>query len=197
MSPRGKRVSPFRILLRVVLLLLLVYGVVLGVSANKIYGTYQHAMEEYDAYEKAMDEIDIEAAMASVHSMATDIAIMENESNMWQWELASHVPVLGEDVSCAQQLISIADRLANKALLPTLEAAEDALGDLSKVGEVVDALMHARTVVKTCNDYVNKLPTSHFDGLNEVTSKVKEIINTVNETFDNLSIVLDVANILT
>lgn len=199
MSPRGKRVTPLRALFRLLLLVLVIYGVVLGLSANKIYGKFEHIQEEYASYEKAIDKFDLDAAMVSVRSMADDIAIMEDEANSWQWNLASHVPVWGEDVVCVQRLLGIADSLANDALLPTLAKVEAATEDpsLSRVGEVVDALTHARSVVNMCYEEANALPTSHFEGLNEVVDKTKEIIQTVNETFEKFSLLLDVANVFT
>lgn len=181
-------------LFRLVFALLLVYAAVLGISAYRINGWANQTLDSYETFETTFKTGDYEKASAAVGDVARFVDQISQEAHAWYWHLATNVPYFGEDVNCAQMLSKIASDLSNDALLPVLDSAASSQKDLSKIGEFVKALTEARDVISTCRKDFEALPPSHFDKLNSLASELQQAVVNADDTLNQLSIVLDIAN---
>lgn len=178
-----------------------------GTSLSRIQENVDKAVQTYQEYEARVEENDIAGAVSKVHTIADYVAEIEEEFNGWQWDVAAGVPVLGEDVRCGKGLAQITDELINEALIPTLTEAEDLVGGVSssdftsieaitslwtEKSEQLKALANdiskARSSVSDCRKRIDELPKSHFAGLNDLVSGVKNAIVEVDTLFDKFDL---------
>ncbi len=197
-------------LLSLVLVVLLVELGFCGWSGFQIKNKSEALNASFSSYEAQLENEDYEGALSSLRQAAASAQEINQELSGWQWQVAAKVPVLGDDVSCAQQAAGIGDALAAQALLPVLQEAEnlfseatssDLLGAIAEKVEQTDSLMNAitsaRTVVSSCREKVQTLPTSHFDELNKAVAELRQVITQADDNFNELSDAIDVANSVT
>ncbi len=194
MSRRGRR-SFLGSLFRLLLLVIVAYGVLLGISAYRISGWATQANTSAQALEKALDDADFDTCKSSVDDLAASVSQISKEAHAWYWTLVQRVPVVDADILCAQELASIADHLVNDALVPVLSKVDASLSDLSQLPGVIQALTDARLVVATCRSEADEIPLSHFEQLNKLSSSLKEAVTKADEMFDKIALGLDVANL--
>lgn len=196
-------------LFRIVLVLLLVLLVFLGWSAYRMYGAYKDANAAYQTCEKCMENYDYTGALSAVQTIGNDIATIEAEIHGWQWELMRNVPVIGEDVSCVQQMSDIADALANDALLPVLAQAQVLFGDTSQsefsaivseragqIEELTNRITVSRGVVANCKAKADALPQAHIVQINELANNLRQAVAEVNQTLEDFAPALDVLDVV-
>lgn len=181
-------------LFRLVFALLVVYAAVLGISAYRINGWANQTLNSYETFEATFNSGDYEKASAAIDDVARSVDQISQEAHAWYWHLATNVPYFGEDVNCAQMLSGIASDLSNNALAPVLDSAASSIEDLSKIGEFVKALAGARDVVSSCRKDFEALPPSHFEELNNLAGKLQQAVVNADDTLNQLSVVLDIAN---
>ncbi len=198
---KGKS-RPLVIVLGIILVLVVLFAGCLGLSAARISGLVEQANGQYQAYESCANKGDLAGAKTQVFALAETLDTIEAETSAWQWQAASGLPVLGEDVRCAQGLANIADDLANEALVPVLTELDDIFGGFSdggvldlnawgdlfltkgkKIGELFDDIADAREIVRQCRNEADALPTSHFDQVNEAADNVREAMVNLDEFF--------------
>lgn len=133
---RGKPNIALRIL-AVVGIVVVAYAIILCISASHLLGTVESLSAKATTCQQQMDEGNITEAVTSLRNMAKDCESLKSEADMPQWQIASVLPVIGDDVRCARGLATIGDSLSNDALIPVLKEADD-LGILDQ--ENIDAL---------------------------------------------------------
>ncbi len=186
-----------------------------GTSLSRIQGNVDKAVQTYQEYEARVEENDIAGAVSKVHTLADYVAEIEEELDGWQWDVAAGMPVLGEDVRCGRGLAQITDELVNEALIPTLTQAEDLVSGVSssdftsidaitslwaQKSEQLKALANdiadARSRVSDCRKRIDELPKSHFAGLNDLVSGVKDAIVEVDNLFDKFDLGKQFSNLV-
>ncbi|MDO4797941.1 MAG: hypothetical protein Q4A01_07975 [Coriobacteriales bacterium] len=194
----GRRRSVLGILVRMLLVVLVAYGVLLFVSGMHVRGEADKATAAYNKYEQCIGEGDFAGAIAAVKQIASSLDEINRESDQWWWEYAEHLPVLGQDVDCMRGLVDVSNALANDALMPVLTQAEflTTEGDggffselANKAGGVMEMgviIGDARAVVAQCRTQVDELPVSHFKEVNDMVAQVREAVVSVDDTFDAL-----------
>ncbi len=205
----GRRRSVLGILVRVLLLALVAYLVLLVVSGLRLRDEVNKTTAAYQTYEQCVNDADFAGAVVAVKQIAASVDTINAESDQWWWQLAEHVPVLGQDVDCVRDLVDISDALANDALMPVLTKAEGLMtegeGDfLSNLGNKADGMVelgmlvaNARGVVSRCRQQADALPASHFDEVNKLTQQVREAVASVDNLFGALdSASSDVMNLV-
>ena len=118
-------------------IVVVVYAIILGISAARLLGTVESLSTKAEACQTQMSEGNVADAITSLRNIAKDCESVKSEVDMPQWQIASVLPVLGDDVRCVRGLATIGDSLANDALIPVLKEADD-LGILDQ--SKIDAL---------------------------------------------------------
>ena len=192
------RTSPFRIILRLLLILLVVagiYGFMLYQSISKLRDTVASADAAYQECVTQVENGQYQDALVSIRTVANDVGNINDELQGWQWNVASVLPVINQDVDCARKSANVANTLTNNAVMPVIEEAGELLGDgsstsletipdtLAKLPKLYETVKSARTVVASCKTEADALPTSHFDELNQMTDKVKQAATSTEEAF--------------
>lgn len=203
MRRRGRRSIIWKIL-GLLLVVILAYAAVLAVSMADLKNDTDAATDTYMQLETSLKTLDIEQSIACVHDLADRIDTIENKMNGWQWQVASHIPVLSDDVRCLRGIAHICDALANDALMPVLTEGETIVDNISSIGDndkldiikakaIFDEFVHlsddiavARDVVSNCQQEAEALPTSHFAELNDLADQIRLITTQIDETFDTL-----------
>lgn len=184
-----------------------------GTSLHRIQGNVDKAVQTYEEYEACVKDNDISGAVSKVHTISGYVAEIEDEFSGWQWDLAANLPILGEDVKCGKGLAQITDELTNEALIPALTHAEDLVGDVSasdftsidsltslwtekseQLTTLANDISSARSSVSDCRERIDKLPKSHFEGLNDLVSGVKDAIVEVDEFFGKFDLGKQLSN---
>ncbi|MDO4536650.1 MAG: hypothetical protein Q4B54_00665 [Coriobacteriales bacterium] len=194
-------------LFTLIIVALLVEAGFVGWSAWQIKGKGEAMREAYSSYEAQVDNGNYEGALASMRTVASSVQGINQELKGWQWQLAGMVPVLGEDVTCAQKASQISDNLVSQALLPVIQKVENLFGEAStedllsvlstkmdQAGELVSAIEQARTVVESCRSQALALPTTHFPELNQAIAQLQQVLVEANKNFDEFSGLIDLAS---
>ena len=209
MSGRGKRPIVAKII-AAVLLVIVVFAVIFGVSAYDLANDAKMASDSYAKFEKCADEADFEGAISAIHDLSARLDVMGDKVEGAQWQIASALPFVSDDVKCVRGLVNIGDSLANDALMPVLTRAEGlfkkiessnidftsstALDDTMKlvgtlgdeVNKLPNDIPHAREVVKTCETQAASLPNSHFEDLNNLKARLRDATKQANEVFETV-----------
>lgn len=179
--------------LALLLLALVAYGVVILLSIQQIRTDAHEALECFHTYEACMEQGDFTAAVDALDAVAENVGQIDAEANSWKWELAMATPILGEDVRAARSASSVANSLANEAILPVVDQGGEAFAAFSNVdftnlealGELIEqegsrlatlkqTVKDSHEAAKTCVEDVNAIPQTHFKELNELVDDLKE-----------------------
>ena len=184
---RGRKRSPLRALAVLLLMAVVAMCVLYGVSAHNLNEEFKEAESAYAEFEEQMDDLSYHEALDAVRRLSTAAEHIEYELHAWQWEMASRMPVLGQDVRTCQEAAEIANDLANEALYPVAAVAESLLGDsegqdivsvlqekAGQVSELAEAVSHGRSVIEDCERRAQELPSTHFEKLDEKLAKVRK-----------------------
>lgn len=203
MSRRGRR-SIVRRLFGLVFVVVLAYAAILAVSMADLKNDTDAMTKTYEQLEASLQAGEFEDSIAQIRNLGDSIDAVEKKLNGWQWQVASNLPVISDDVRCLRQIAGICDSLANDALLPVISRAELILGDVSSLGSggaqntadlaaignefslLSKEIAQAREIVDVCQRDAEALPTSHFNELNNLAAKIREVTTQADEAFDAL-----------
>ncbi len=122
-------------------------------------------------------------------AVSTDVADMHNRLEGIPWQLASIVPVVGQDVQSVRTLMSEADRLCQYALIPACDSlAEAKLSNLVSDGAInvdlleslVSTLQNISPVIEQSAETIEALPVAHIGKVGEIITKVQDAVHMVN-----------------
>ena len=201
-----KRRSIFGGILRLVIMVVVAYVVVLGVSAFGIYRSYQTAAPAFDSLEDAINRNDYPSAKQHAEVASTAIKEINEGLKGMQWDIARNIPVIGEDVRIGTEAASVAEELVTEAILPVLEGASgltsniaelDLVGTLTAAPGAVSALQSMRETLNDCGARADALPVSHFPFINGVSDKLREVTTETSQKLDAIDGLLGVADVVT
>lgn len=194
---RGRTVA---IVIVCVLLALAAAGGLLGFT---LYGSAQRVMDDArlvvdtgKGMTKKLKSGDSAALAADARTIADAASRMSAEMDGPAWTIASVLPVVGDDVRAARQLVGVLDDVSSGAIVPVtsdLEAAN--AGKLVQDGAVnVDALSTLATSVseatpvieQACAD-VEAIGPTHIGQLTELVDTAKSACATVDSGLDTFN----------
>lgn len=159
------------------------YGFALYNSVKTVKADAATAMAQVSTLKKSIKDGDGEALKSSVTVVANSTDAIYREVTSPLWNVATFIPVVGEDVKSAQTLVSAAKNLVNNALEPlSNEIAGVSLSSLVSDGainaELISSLcssgLEVLPVVEDSVNQINSLPDAHISQVAAIINKVKE-----------------------
>lgn len=189
------------VIVAVLLATIIGFGCWLGVSFKRAGDYFAQARDEYAQVDSCIEDVDYRNAVIHAREAATYASKGSAELQGVQWDIAAKIPVLGSDVATMRSIGTISGTLSDKAVLPTLDAIDELMGDgsssggtfdLSMVSEKIDqvvelaaTLQEADKVVDECSAQANSLPTSRIGAVNSWADSLKGAITSINSMLDN------------
>ena len=185
-------------ILGLLLVAIVAYGAVLVVSVVRMKGEVDKATAAYQTCQDCIQRQDYLAAIDAVEDVADSIDVLEREASMWYWEFAERIPVLGQDVDLARDLVVVMDKLANDALMPVLDKVKSVgigkdenvlsmiLGNADAIVAIGPAISRADQTLDECRVITDSMGTSHFEDLNNIATEVRDAVTQADDTFDNI-----------
>ena len=180
----GKKVAMVvAIVVAVILVAVGAYGFALYNSVKTVKADAATAMAQVSTLKKSIKDGDGEALKSSVTVVANSTDAIYREVTSPLWNVATFIPVVGEDVKSAQTLVSAAKNLVNNALEPlSNEIAGVSLSSLVSDGainaELISSLcssgLEVLPVVEDSVNQINSLPDAHISQVATIINKVKE-----------------------
>lgn len=203
---RSHDVRPGRVIaffLVIIALLLVALGVSLKTSADRAKSITDRITADYATLQSQLASADSSGARTTVQSIATECADLKVEVSGIQWEIASKVPVYGEDVEKVRALASVAQKLSGDAAVPVVNAyctlIDDGIVtadgfDQSKlttfVGDVSNLLVtmqESKTTVDECASTLDGLGTAHDAQLNGAISTTRSDVDDLASALDSIN----------
>lgn len=188
------------IVLAVILAAVGTAGALLYRSAMTVRERASSVMAQASVLAEALESGDADSLATAVSSMVANVEAINEEVNGPLWNLATLVPVVGEDISSVQTLGSTAYTLVNEALVPVAESLSGvSLSSLLQDGEInvelvstlSDTVSDAAPVIQSCVETVTSLPEAHISQLSELLEEVQEPLTELQEMVDLAEPVLE------
>lgn len=201
-SHRGRTVGiAVAVVLAAVLVAVGTAGVMLYRSAMSVRDRASTIMAQASTLTDALQSGDNEGLSSSVGVIVENTNAINNEVNSTLWDLATYIPVVGEDIRSVQTLGTAAHSLVNGALVPiTNNISGMSLSDLLQDGAVniemvrtlSSSVSDALPVIQGSIDTITALPEAHIPQLRDILSRVQEPLQQVKGALDQVEPVLDV-----
>ncbi|WP_307738560.1 DUF4012 domain-containing protein [uncultured Parolsenella sp.] len=196
----GKRVHRHRGLKRFLIAffaILVVLGGVGGFCGYRMYrdvksvqADAQKVLGVSDALKQAVKDGDGTKVASAMNDAAAAASRMKVTTHTTLWNVASHIPVYGEDVKTVQSLTTTVDTLASEGLVPLGKGLsqvnfEDLIGDdgsidVATMQTAVDALQTSAPSIHQANQELQALPKAHIGKLNDVLTKAQDKFSSVD-----------------
>lgn len=205
-GPRGRHTGrTVAIVVGVVLAVILVAGGTAGFllyrSAMSVKAQASEIMGQTSTLTDSLKNGDADALSSSVDTIVEKTASIDAEVHTPLWNLATLVPVVGEDIRSAQTLGDAASDLVNEALVPVTKSISGMkLSDLLQDGTVNVGLVQALStslsdaspVIKSSADTIAGLPEAHIPQLADILTKIQEPLSKAQGAIDKMQPILDV-----
>ena len=184
MNPRTRRLlSIVGILFAVVIIVGGIGGLVLFQSAKRVQGMAENVRLQASTLKDSFFQGNEESLRSTAAIIDTDIADMQKEISSPIWSIAEGLPFLRTDISNVKTIVTCADDLSDRALMPLV----DGLGgirfaDLMQGGrintEIVkrmrEAVVSAAPVIVEDAGTMANLPTGSVGQVNDVIDKLRD-----------------------
>lgn len=201
----GRRARTVGIVIAVILVALLVAGGTMGVmlyqSAMGVRDNASHILSQANVLKEGLENGDEEALTSSMGVIVEKTNEVNAEVHSSLWNVATLIPVVGEDIRSVQTLGSSAHSLVNDALVPIVsnlsgfslsEIFQDGVVNVSLIETLSNALSSAMPVIQNAASEISALPEAHIPQLRDVLSRVQEPIGEVQGLLDGVQPILDV-----
>ena len=152
-------------------------------DAKDMMALSQTMMDEAKSLKDDLKEGNGESLKATAGTITSQISTLKEKVNGPAWTVASFIPVYGQDVTLARNLLDQADNLANNALVPACdslanfklsELMQDGAINIDLLNSVISTMQTVEPVISQSADEINKLPEAHIGKVNELVAKVKD-----------------------
>jgi type II secretory pathway pseudopilin PulG len=137
------------------------------------------------------------SALATYTPILTDdVDSLQTELNNSFWSFASKLPVIGEDVSAAQDLVDVADQLVSDVLTPVSSTVSTyALQDIYTNGTFngpavqayCDLIQQITPAVREASDALGSIYAPHVSQVNEAVEKISPTLESASSTLEQIS----------
>ena len=196
----GKRVHRHRGLKRffaALFAVLVILGAVGGFCGYKLYqdvkavqSDAQKVLAVSDQLKQAVKDGDGSKVASSMEEVAVASSRMKATTHGTLWNLATHIPVYGEDVRTVQSLTTTLDALATNGLVPLGKGlsqvnlksliGDDGSIDVATMQSAVEALQASAPAIHQANQEIQALPKAHVGKLDDVLTKAKDQFSSID-----------------
>lgn len=171
-------------------------GYKLYTSAKQVHTQGTWMLTQIDPMKEALETGDPERLISISQELTQTAAWINAETHTTFWNLASFLPVFGEDIRTVQTLGGLAESLTRDALTPISESVAGLkLDDLVQDGQVDVALLQriaapvseALPLIRDAAATIEALPDAHIQ-------KVQNILDKVRNPLDEYGSLLDFAD---
>ena len=204
-TPR-KRVNGKKIAL-VVLIVVLVLGVAGSALGLSLYGDAKSIMADSSTLisdAKSMkDDIknfDTDSLNTKAITLAAKTKKMKEKTSGLNWQIASFVPIIGDDIRAARGLVSEADNLMQNAMVPAAAKLADLKPDkllvdgainVQSLQDILSTLKSVTPTIRKSTEAIDALPTPHIGKLKDAVNKVKDPLDSASPYLDEIDIMAD------
>lgn len=171
----------------IVLVVFIVFGAALGLSALKVKDQAPELMNTATALKNDLQSENSQAFVSDATKLNDQITALKDEVNGPLWTIGQFIPVLGEDINAGQKLINVANNLSQEVLMPlsstlstypldTIYADGNLNGDA--LNQLCDQLADASPVIIESAQTVDSIGTVHIDQINQLTDKLRGPLDT-------------------
>ena len=145
--------------------------------------------EQAHALVDAVKEADGDTLRNTAAGIATEVNDIHNKLEGTPWQIASFIPILGQDVRSVRTVVDQADNLCQYALIPVCDDLGNIkLSNLLENGAInvdlftslVNTLSQVAPVVQQSADIIEELPDPNLSQLAEPMKKVRDLVGTAN-----------------
>lgn len=183
--------------------ILIILVLVLAAGGACAYTMYKSVVQVKDDAKQVMDvgkglvsqvkDGNTEGLANSATTIAQLTSEMKVETSSTMWDLATKIPVYGNDVAEARQLIDIVDTLASEAMVPACQQLDgvtlnsllvDGGVDVATLQTLLDTLTTVSTPIREAEASINNLGTCKIEKLNNYITQAKEAFSGVDTALD-------------
>lgn len=195
-QPSHKKNDKGKVIAGVIAAVVAVIVVVGGICGFSMYSDYKNITakvptltEQASTLKDSVMAGDGEAVRTTAASISSEVSGMNDTLNGLPWQLASLMPVVGQDVQSARTLVSEADRLCQYALIPACDSLADVkLSNLVSDGAInvdlleslVATLQNVSPVIQQSAETIEALPEARIDKVGELITKVQDLVRTAD-----------------
>lgn len=153
-------------------------------------------MEEAGTLKDSVMAGDGETVRNTAADIASKVTDMHNRLGGIPWQIASFVPVLGQDVRSVRTVVDQADNLCQYALIPACDdlgniklsnLLEDGVINVDLFTSLANTLSQVAPVVQQSAETIEDLPEPVIDRLREPIQKAKDLMGTADEAVTKLN----------
>lgn len=166
-------------------------GALLYRDAMDVLGQSKSVMAQASTVGDALKSGDGNSLVQTASQMASEVSDMRSKVDGPLWNVASALPVLGDDIRAARGVVEQADNLMQNALMPVAQSLQgvslstlltDATVDVQTLETVSAALSQAQPVVEQASSAIDALPQAHIGKVRDTVDKVRGPIASAAET---------------
>lgn len=144
----------------------------------------------------AAKEADGDTLRNTAAGIATEVSDIHGKLEGIPWQIASFIPVLGQDVRSVRTVVDQADNLCQYALIPACDdlgniklsnLLEDGVINVDLFTSLANTLSQVAPVVQQSAETIEDLPEPVIDRLREPIQKVKDLMGTADEAVTKLN----------
>ena len=176
-------------------------GVMLYQSAMSVRDNASVLMAEAGTLKDSLKNGDEAALSSSVATIVSKTDEINNEVQSPLWDVATFIPVVGEDIRSVQTLGSVAVDLVNDALVPVADSVAgmklselmvDGAINVGLIQAVSGSLSDAAPVIQTSIEQIASLPPAHIPQLADVLERVQGPVSEAQGLIGQIQPILDV-----
>ena len=152
--------------------------------------------EQAHALVDAAKEADGDTLRNTAAGIATEVSDIHGKLEGIPWQIASFIPVLGQDVRSVRTVVDQADNLCQYALIPVCDdlgniklsnLLEDGVINVDLFTSLANTLSQVAPVFQQSAETLEGLPEPVIDRLREPIQKVKDLMGTADEAVTKLN----------
>ena len=185
---------------------LVVAAVALGAYAFGLYQSYQRVMAQVDNAMSVVDPLktalqagDTDGLASAASTVTNAVHAIDDELSGSNWQVAEHLPVVGQDVSSVRTLVDVATDLVDNAMAPVVDSvsglhlSELMSGGAVNVGliqQVSSAVQTAAPVLDRSAQTVRSLPELRIGRLQGIFSQVDDGLDAASSAVAGINEIL-------
>lgn len=184
----------------IILAIVLVLAVVGGVFGYSLYGSAKELKAQASTVVSSVDTLKDNLTGGAYEDAANTAANMQVLSSQMQvelqkpiWTVASHIPVIGSDVTGVRDVADVLVQLCDEVLVPMTDKLRgmssegimraDGSFDTDAISNLLTVVEQTAPTMQSCADKIASVPTMHISQLESTMSSAKEKFAKINDLY--------------